>query len=152
MAILWVFWHPGGIPLDSWRDSDHIGGLGSQIGPFGLKNHHFWKQARVSGSGVALQGQFFFSRFWIFPDLLCLLKVLKSWDSEPGTPLERSGSKFCAKSRARELRSIYGDPFPEDFVPVGVDEGSGPGSHTFVSLWQTHRSALNRHKIGTNRH
>ena len=67
--------------------------------------------------------------FFVF--VFLFFKVLKSWDSEPGTPLERSGSKFCAKSRPRELRSIYGDPFHEDFVPAGVDDGSGPGSHTF---------------------
>ena len=55
-----------------------------------------------------------------------------------GTPLERSGPKFCAKSRPRELRSIYGDPFHEDFVLIGGHEGSGPSSHTFGPLWQTH--------------
>ena len=40
--------------------------------------------------------------------------------SEPGTPLDGSGSKFRSKWRARELRSIYGDPFGEDFVPDWV--------------------------------
>ena len=68
----------------------------------------------------------FFSRlFFLF--FACFLKVLKSWDSEPGTPLERSGSKFRFKSRARELRSIYGDPFREDFVPNLASE-SGPAA------------------------
>ena len=118
--------------MDSWRDSDHIGGLKTQIGPFWLKNHNFWKQARVSGCGVALQGQFFLKMLIFLVDVWCFLKVLKSWDSEPGTPLERSGSKFRFKSRARELRSIYGDPFGEDFVPIRGHKGSGPGSHTFV--------------------
>ena len=67
----------------------------------------------------------------VFLDFRWIFKVLKSWDSEPGTPLERSGSKFRFKSRAWELRSIYGDPFREDFVPIGVGQGSGASSLTF---------------------
>ena len=52
--------------------------------------------------------------------------------SEPGTPLDGSGSKFRSKWRARELRSIYGDPFREDFVPIGVGQRSGASSFTFA--------------------
>ena len=88
----------------------------------------FWETSSGVRLGRCLAGAVFFSKFWIFPDLVFFFNILKSGDSEPGTPLERSGSKFCAKCRARELRSIYGDPFHEDFVP---DDGSGPGSHTF---------------------
>ena len=92
----------------------------------------FWSPSSGVRAAAFLAGAKLFMTFWIFPDFLCFFKVLKSGDSEPGTPLERSGSKFCAKSRARELRSIYGDPFGEDFVPIRGHKGSGPGSHTFV--------------------
>ena len=54
--------------------------------------------------------------------------------SEPGTPLDGSGSKFRSKCRARELRSIYGDPFREDFVQIGVGQRSGASSFTFFSF------------------
>ena len=72
---------------------------------------------------------------------MCFFKVLKSGDSEPGTPLERSGSKFRFKSRARELRSIYGDPFGAKFVLNWRGQGSGatrsllgPGARTGLSV------------------
>ena len=84
----------------------------------------------------------FFSKFWIFPDFWCFFNILKSGDSEPGTPLERSGSKFCAKCRARELRSIYGDPFGEDFVPIGVGQRSGASSFTFSLVPGTRAQVL----------
>ena len=72
-----------------------------------------------------------FSKYCFVHYFCCFFKVLKSCDSEPGTPLERSGSKFCAKSRPWELRSIYGEPFREDFVPIGVGQRSGASSFTF---------------------
>ena len=120
LARFWPHW---------WSQNPDLRIL-AQKPSFLVKNHDCWKQARVFGSGVPCRGSFFL-KIWIFFDFWWIFKVLKSLDSEPGTPLERSGSKFCAKSRPRELRSIYGDPFHEDFVPAGGDDGSGPGSHTF---------------------
>ena len=98
-----------------------------------------------TSSGVrlrrSLQGQIYSQNFGFFK-IFVFFNILKSGDSEPGTPLERSGSKFCAKCRARELRSIYGDPFGEDFVPIGVGQRSGASSFTFSLVPGTRAQVL----------
>ena len=52
---------------------------------------------------------------------------------DPRTLPASSGPKFCTKSRSECPEIFYGDPFGDDFVQIGVDEGSGPSSHVTVT-------------------
>ena len=48
--------------------------------------------------------------------------------------LERFAAEFCEIFRRGCHKLIYGDPFGDVFVKFGVDEGSGPSSHTLDPL------------------
>ena len=49
-------------------------------------------------------------------------------------PSRKFAAKFLKISRRECLKIFYGDPFGEDFLQIGVPEGSGPSSHTLGPL------------------
>ena len=61
-------------------------------------------------------------------------------------PLERFAMNICAKPRPKRPEILYGDPLCEDFVLVGVDEGYGPGWHTFL-VWGEEAAPVDRRSV-----